>query len=165
MLSRQTGLRLLPADPYQTARFVTLGEASLCIGSPLSRCCRLPTLHALLQRWMRNSFLQSLGTIKMTLGAVSLGSEVQNHQPRPCAQSELLFSALCSLAVKVCLSSPGIELCKTVQFNLPSASFEQTHQYPAYEVFHYCHCLFRFTDRQQLSRFIQENYIIPFCLL
>lgn len=54
-------------------------DVSLCIGSPLSRCCRFTTLHALLQRWMRhNSFLQSLGAIKRTPEAVSLGPEVQN---------------------------------------------------------------------------------------
>lgn len=69
-------------------------DVSLCIGSPLSRCCRFTTLHALLQRWMRhNSFLQSLGTIKRTPEAVSLGPEVQNLKLH-CALKVSSFSLL-----------------------------------------------------------------------
>lgn len=57
----------------------------------------------------------------------------------------------------MCLSSPGSsELCKTVQFNLPYSSLEQTHRHHTYEVLHSCHCLFSFTNGQQISQLIQE---------
>lgn len=149
---------------------------SLCIGSPLSRCCRFTTWNALLQRWMRhNSFLQSLGAIKRTPEVVSLGPEVQNRKLHH-ALKVSSFSLLCSLPVKVCLSSPGSsELCKTVQFELPYSSLEQTHRHHTYEVLHSCRCLFSFTNGEQISQFIQElrpseglmplNCIIPLYLL
>lgn len=149
-------------------------DVPLCIGSPLSRCCRFTTLHALLQRWMRhNSILQSLETIKRMLEAVSLGPEAQNHK----LHRALKVSSFSLLSVFT--SSQSVSQLSRLHRALQdcpvqSAIFQFRTSPPTSHVRGTSICLFSFTNGQQISQFIQElhpseglmplNCIIPLYL-